>query len=62
MGDLSASDPPDSFDGIEFWRIGWQEDADQAVPVSEEEVIQLSRPVPSGVVQDEVELALGTLK
>lgn len=62
VGDLPTSDPPNSFDGIEFWRIGRQEDAHQAVTVSEEEVLQISRPVPSGVVQDEVELAAGALE
>lgn len=62
VGNLSASDPPDSFDRIEFRRVGGQEDADEAVTIAEEEVLQVPRPVPGGVVQDEEELALGALE
>lgn len=62
VGDLPASDPPHAFDRIEFWGIRWQEEAYQPVTVLEEEVLQRSCPVPCGVVQDEVEPAMGALE
>jgi len=62
VGNLPASDPPDPFDWIEFGRIGWQEDARQAVLVLDEELLQLLGLVPTGVVQDNVQLAVSAFE
>ncbi len=62
VGNLSASDPPYPFDGIQLGRVGRQEDMHQAVLIAGEEVFQVSRPVPRGVVQNEVDLTAGALQ
>jgi hypothetical protein len=62
VGNQPASDPPDSFDGIEFGGVGWQKNAYHAVSVAVEERLQLSCLVPTGVVEDKVELAASALK
>jgi len=62
VGNLPASNPPYPFDGIQLGRVGRQEDTYQAVPVLVEEVSQVSRPVPRGVVQNEVDPTTGALQ
>jgi hypothetical protein len=62
VSNLPTSDPPDSFDGIEFRGVGRQEDTHQAVLVLQKEFLQVSGPVPGGIVQDKEDLAAGVLE
>ena len=62
MGYLAASDPPDSFDRIEFGRIRWQIDKFQALPIGFEEFFELFGSVPSCIVQNQIDLALNRLE
>lgn len=62
VSNLPTSDPPDSFDGIEFRGVGRQEDAHEAVLVLGQELLQVSCLVPRGIVQDEEDLAAGVLE
>jgi hypothetical protein len=59
---LPASDPPYSFYRIEFGRICWQENKYQPFPIRFEEVFEISRPVPPGIVQNKIEFSLSRLK
>ena len=62
MSYLATSDPPDSFDRIEFGRIRWQKDKFQALPIGFEEFFELFRSVPSGIVQNQIDLTLSRLE
>ncbi len=62
MSYLSTSNPPYSFYRIEFGRICWQENKYQPIPIRLEEVFEISRPVPSGIVQNKAEFSLSRLK
>jgi len=60
VGDLPASYPPDSFDGIQFGRVGRQEDESEPVLVLNEKLLQDSCPVVFGIVQNKIDMASGT--
>jgi hypothetical protein len=62
VGYLAASDPPDSFDRIEFGRIGWQKDKYQPLLIGLEELFEYFGSVPSGIVQNQIDLVLGRLE
>lgn len=62
VGSLSARNPPDSFDGVEFRGVGRQEDAHQAASVLGKEFLQVLRPVVGGIVQDEIDFATGVVE
>ena len=62
VSDLPTSDPPHSFHGIEFRRIGREENAHQAVSVAGEKVGQLLGFVPTDIVQNKVCLSLRMLE
>ncbi len=62
MGYLATSDPPDSFDWIEFGRVGWQKDKYQTLLIGLEKLFEYFGSVPSGIVQDNVQLAAGALE
>ena len=62
VGNLPPSDSPHSFDWIEFGRIRWQIDKFQALPIGFEEFFELFGSVPSGIVQNQIDLALSRLE
>jgi len=62
VGYLATSDPPDSFYRIEFGRIGWKKDEDQALLICLEEFLELFGSVPSGIVQNKKDFALSRLE
>jgi hypothetical protein len=62
VGYLATSDPPDSFYRIEFGRIGWQENEYQAMLIRLEKWFEILGPVPSGVVQNQIDFALSRLE
>ena len=62
MGYLAASDPPDSFDRIEFGRISWQKDKYQTLLIGLEKLFEYFGSVPSGIVQNQIDLALSRLE
>lgn len=60
VGNLPASYPPDSFDWIQFGRVGRQEDESEPLSVLNEKPLQDSCPVIFGIVQNKVDLAGST--
>lgn len=54
VGDLPPGDPPDALDGVQLGGIGREKASRESVPVAFEEGLQRARPVPSRVVQYEV--------
>lgn len=62
MGDLSACDAPNPFDRIQFGRVRGKEKTHKSFPMSEKEIFQSFCSMPSGVVQNEVNLPIGMLE
>ena len=62
MGNLSASDSPDSFHRVEFGGIRRQKDTDYTVSIRAEQLFQSLRFVPSRIVQNKVDFPLSGLK
>ena len=59
---MPASDSPHSFDWIEFGRVRRQENTYQTVLILYEKVSQISCLVPTGIVQNKIQLPLCMLK
>ena len=62
VGNLSVSYPPDSLDGIQFGRAGRQEDESEPLLVLNEKLLQDSRLVIFGIVQNKADLTTGALQ
>jgi hypothetical protein len=62
VGYLVTNDPPDSFYRIKFGRIGWQKDEYQPLPIRLEELLEIFGSMPSGIVQNQPDFAIGRLE
>ena len=62
MGYFAASDPPDSFDRIEFGRIRCQKDKYQTLLIGIEKLFECFGSVPSGIVQNQIDLSPSRLE
>lgn len=62
VGNPSPSYPPDSFDRIQFGRVGRQEDENEPLLVLNEKLLQDSCPVIFGIVQNKADLTTGAMQ
>jgi hypothetical protein len=61
MGNLPPSDSPHPLDWVEFWRIGWQENAHYPMVVFDEKIFEIYCSMPPGIVHNHEYRSFGLL-